>query len=768
MPRQIEGSQRDFSFGEVDVALKRADDHPARKGGLRQMANARILNSGSLQNRSGRSALFPITNGCTRVEEFTISPGKVFKIAFGAGRVQIIDSTGTIVFNQTLQGNGAALPWASTADIQSIVYAIFNLTITITFGFAMRPQVITFDGVSTWSIADYTEAVQGNQKRTPFYRISPQNIAIQPSAQTGVGITVVASAALFTAAWVGMRIRYISRQILITAFTNSTHVTATVEESLPGSQVLTYSVDPSATYSLSDVVIGSVTSTKGIVTAINAGAKTITVQLLSPIITGTGFGAIVSGLFTVADTVVGPGGGLTPTIASVVGLPQSVTVWDDEIMNTLRGFPASCFVDQFRLGFCNFPALPNGIGWSAINSATDLYANDASSPDNAIFELAPQKVQIFHVVPGPESNEFIFCDRRVYYIPISVTNPLKPGSVAFNLLSGDGAAQVQPRISQELILYVNAGQNSMMAVIATGAYLRPFNTKNLSDYHAHLFNAIVAIAAPSADGTFNERYAYVLNGDGSIAVGKYNPESLQTNLPVVGWGPWSGGAAVSWISAYAADVLFTSSYFGTGVVEILDDTQYLDCALPVNAAPAAFAPPGGKGPLWFIPSQSVTLIDQVTRAMGTYVIDANGFIVPQFNGGEDLTLASLVAGQPWNMTVEPFAPDAQPGADMGQRMKLRQFGGSGVAVYFINSTGFLIVSLYSGKQIASAPALGTVMNQRRIPTWDLADDATKPPTQREWVESWPPPGSSYDPRVAIIKDTPGPLMICEIAVEIST
>ena len=29
-------------------------------------------------------------------------------------------------------------------------------------------------------------------------------------------------------------------------------------------------------------------------------------------------------------------------------------------------------------------------------------------------------------------------------------------------------------------------------------------------------------------------------------------------------------------------------------------------------------------------------MDQVTRAMGTYKTDANGFIVPQFNGGENL------------------------------------------------------------------------------------------------------------------------------------
>ena len=768
MPRQIQGSQRDFSFGEVDVALKRADDHPARKGGLRQMANARILNSGGLQDRPGRRALYPITNGGSRTERFTISAGNIFDIQFAAGRVKIIDSTGTTVGNFTLQGNGAALPWASSADIQSIVYTVFGLAITITFGHSMRPQVITWDGVSTWSIADYTELLIGNQKRTPFYRISPQGIAIQPSAQTGAGITIVASAPLFTASWVGARIRFVFRQILITGYTNSTHVTATVEESLPGSQVLTFGVDPSTSFSIGDVVIGSVTGSKGVVTAINAGAKTITVQLLTTSSSSATFNPGAGDqtvAFTTADTVAGPGGGLTPSSVAAIGNPQSVTIWDDEVMNDFRGYPASCFNDQFRVGFCNFSSVPGGIGWTAINSTTDFYANDASSPDNAIFEIAPGKVQVYFVVPGPESNEFVFCDRRIYYIPISPTNPLKPGSVGFQILSGDGAAQVQPRLSQEAILYVNAGQNSMMAVIATGAYLRPFNTKNLSDFHAHLFNSIQCIAAPSADGSFNERYAYALNGDGSIAVGKYNPDSLQTGLPVIGWGPWSGVGSVSWISASAFDVLFTATYFGAGLVEILDDTQYLDCALPVNAAPSAFAPPGGKGPLWFIPSQSVALMDQTTRYMGIYQIDADGFIVPQFNGGEDLTLASLVAGQPWTLTVEPFAQNASPGADVHQRMMRRRI--SNFAAYFVHSSGFLFAKLFSSKQTATSPALGTVMNTRRIPAWNAGDDATKPPTLRESTELWRPSGLSYDPRAAIIKDTPGPLMISEISMEIT-
>lgn len=764
MATKIQGSQHDFSFGEVDVALKRSDDHPARKAGLRQMANARILNSNSIQNRPGRRALFP-TSGA-RTEEVVMSPGNVFKIAFGAtiatGEIRIYNSAGAQVALFQTQGSGKLLPW-TTATVGSIVISQFNLSIYIAFGHAMRPQVLTWDGVSAWAIADYTELSQGSQKRTAFYRISPQGIAIAPAAQTGVGVALVASSALFVAGMVGTRMRYVNRQILITAVADPTHATITIEEPLPGAQGLNFATNPALIFSVGDVVIGATTGSKGIVGSI--GATNMDVQLLTTSTTtvttyGDGTNTIA---FSQTEVVVGPSGSLTLTSSGSVVAPRLCTVWDDEVMNDYRGYPASVFVDQFRLGLCDFVSVPNGIGWSAINSPADMYVG--VNPSDAMFELAPKKVQVYYVSSGPEGSEFIFCDRALFYIPISVTNPLKPGSVSFQLLSGDGCAQVQPRLSQEAVLYVNAGQSSVMAVIATGAQTRPYSAKNLTDLHNHLFGQIVAIAVPSADGTFAERYAYILNADGSVIVGKYDPGSLQTNLPVIGWGPWSGAGTVLWVSAFAADVLFTSTYFGAGMCEILDDTQYLDGALAVNAAPTAFAPPAGKGPLWFIPSQSVNLMDQGTRSMGTYQVDANGFIVPQFNGGEDLTRIDLIAGQQWTMTAEPFAPNAQSGADFGQRMKLRQI--SNFAVYVINSTGFLIAALFSSRQTPTTPALGSVVTQHRVSAWSQGEDATLAPFLRETAELWTPAGASYDPRVAIIKDTPGPLLIAEFGMEIS-
>ena len=59
------------------------------------------------------------------------------------------------------------------------------------------------------------------------------------------------------------------------------------------------------------------------------------------------------------------------------------------------------------------------------------------------------------------------------------------------------------------------------------------------------------------------------------------------------------------------------------------------------------------------------------------------------------------------------------------------------------------------------------MNSRRFPAYNQDDDATLPPPERETAEAYAPPGSSFDPRVVLIKDTPGPLQLLEMTVEVS-
>ncbi len=152
--------------------------------------------------------------------------------------------------------------------------------------------------------------------------------------------------------------------------------------------------------------------------------------------------------------------------------------------------------------------------------------------------------------------------------------------------------------------------------------------------------------------------------------------------------------------------------------------------------------------------------------MGTYNIDGIGFLVPQNRAGENLKSPTLIAGQPWTATLEPFVPDASPGQSVHQRMFRRRV--SRMAVYVANSTGFVLARLFPGPITRISPALGTILGQRRIPAWNVHDDATKAPPLREGAERWRPRSRAYDPRVAVIKDAPGPIQILEVGFEVST
>lgn len=752
---KLVNAQRDFSAGQLDPWVKRGDDTPIFKAGVRQAVNWRLLNSRGVTNRPGRSALF--FDG-PRTDKVRMAPNDDFYLVFGQNYVRVYNEVGTKVFD-----SGAVMLWTS-ANVNLVVWDVYQFSIYITFP-GMRPKVLTWDGLgqgSAWVIADYVEQLIGLQKRTIFYRLSPLGVTMLPSARAGA-ITMVFSAGMnLTPAHVGTRMRFVNKQILITGVTDPTHANGIVQETLYAGFGLNSGTGQDLTqyFGIGDVVVGQLSGARGIVTGFSGvGNINVLVQGLA----STSFGAVGN------EVVVGPNGSVGITIVTG-GNPFATAVWDDEVINAFRGYPASVAVDQGRLILCDFAAAPNLLAWSAITNFTDLYTDDVNAaPANAIVEIVPGKSRVLYVVPGMESAEFVFCDNAIYYIPINATNPLRPGSVAFNQISSAGAAQVKPRNAEQCIIYGVPGGNMVRAILVPGATNRPYIADDLSSLYLELIRTPVAIAVLTESEQFEENYIFVLNDDGTMAVGKFAIKGgvIDGN---VGWVPWSGDATLTWIASFGADIIFTGTYAPGGVtpvsvVERLDASLYLDAAVMVNALPAALAPPVGLGPLWWIAGGTVNLMDQATRDMGTYQIDAQGYIIPQFLAGEDLTRLDLVAGQDWTATLEPFVPAAQAGQDLGQRMLRRRV--SRAMTYVVNSTGFLWARLFPGPLYAGSPALGTVMNYYREPAYNQGDVSTDPPPLREGAFPYRPIGRAYDPRVALIKDTPGPITVEELGMEVT-
>ncbi len=759
-------AQTDFSAGELNTEIKRNETHVLHKSGGREVENFRILQSQSLNQRPGRRLLF-IYDG--RVDEIEVAPGVKYRLCFGNdGSMDVKDIDGLTVAAQP----AATYAWRELT-LRNIVWTFvragaLGVEVVITFP-GQRMKKAIYNGF-TWAFTDFAFQ-QDNQGHdlVPFLRIAAPAITMDPSGTTG-NITIVFNEDVLDVSTpslhIGAQFRYAGRRMIVTAVADARHATATVIDTLPPRELITAKQQLTGGYEVvvGDIVIGAQSGAEGIVTQI-LSATVFEVQIINNILSGfilfsPGVGenfATPSTRNSVAD------------ISNVTFDPAAISVWDEQMISDARGWPQSCFTDQNRLGLCDLPGTPSGILWSWVSLPYnfDVGGNSGAVPtaDYAIAELVPGRRRVYHVVPGPESSEFVFTDRGLYYIPINASNPLKPGSVAFQLITSDGCARIQPRVLEEVIIYVTAGLVSVNAVLAPGAYYRPFQTRSLTDYNNHLIRQPIGIAVPTDDGQYNERYFFVLNDDGTVAVAKVDVENGDVKPPI-GWLLWTSAGEVDWVSCLGATVLFMAHYTdpARAVVEQLDADVYLDSNLLVNTLPIAMAAPAAKGPLWWMPGGTVTLMDSL-RAMGTYNVDDDGNLIPQGYAGENLTAENLSAGQPWTSKLEPFITATPPGPDNLQRMRRRKM--ARIALYVRNSTGFLYQMLYAGAERRNGPAIGDVMSERRIETWNQDDDPTQQPPLREETYVFKTLGRYYDPRIRFLKDTPGPIQILEIDTEVT-
>lgn len=730
--QKVVNAQRDFSGGQIDIELKRDDASPVLKAGARQCSNLRILNSKNLTERPGRSAVYrqPIIG---RVDQVRLTSALVVDLSFGGdGGLTVFDTSGNVLGNTA----AGAYPWTSST-VDQVVWTLVNLDalnrdIVFTFP-GMAPQVARYQPGLAWTFVPlpFLPSASGGTS-APFYRLASAGITLTPSAISGA-ITVSSPSAVFVPAMVGTIIRWHGCQITLTGYTANNLMSGTVQQTLPNSYSMT-GASVTGFFTAGDEISASTSDFLGEVVSWNAGSGVLVVNMLSAGQT------LVAG-----DTITGPTGVLATPIVPTLVAPQASVQWDELVMGTYRGWPTSCFFDQGRLGLTGFPALPRGIAWTAFNEFYNFLPG--ANPTDAIFELMSDTAQIFHVVVG-DGGEMIFTNIGIYYIPINATQPLAPGSVVFIPISPEPSSNVRPIRIAEGVVYVTAGLNRLVLIVGTGSSysVKPYGVRDITLNHTELFSNVKALAATQGDSNFAERYIYTLDTAGNVNVGR-----LELSTDMVGWTPWSGAGLTNWVSSLQSTVTFATFYNLAGapaenLIERLDNTKYLDAAILVNNFPVGLTPPAGKGSLWFFAGGSVRVIDQGTMDLGTYQVDVNGNLVPQFTAAENLASPQLVAGLPWVSTFEPFIPAVQAGTDVLQRMRKRRVAKA--AIYVVHSTGF-------------------IWGKRRIPPYNQGDNTELPPPLREQAYQFRQLGRRYDPRYQLVKDTPGPLTILEIAMEVT-
>lgn len=724
-------AQRDFSSGQINRSAIRRDDVAAVRAGLQQAINMRIDTTGSLHQRPGRRA---VSRAAYDRQDYFSVVLQQFMICFSPGQLAVSNFSGTIVFQQ------GGFAWGS--DVGRIVWAQAANDIVITYP-GMQPQILRYDPVNnSFSAFTMTILTQFGNQRQPFYNFSHSGIVLTPTDTTG-SITIVSSSPYFLPAMVDLPLSILGAQVVITSVISTTAATAAVATRL--NESLDVTVQDYRPFSLGQI---AELDTGGIKIEIGA------ITPASPPPVGFPFFGVVSGMMTDTllppygsgvddgshdiDTLIGPAGKSGVAHYEVSTAAQYGTEqWSEPFMSNFRGWPASCFYDKQRVGFCDFPQKPSAVLWGAVGGATagGYDFNIGALASDGILEFMDQSLHVKYVIGL--GDEIVFTDLGVYYIPLSTSSPLIPGGVEFRALSNDGCAQVKPVATQDAILFINAGLTRPTAILKTGSLTsQPYVTQDVTDLHSDLFNAPIALATSSGDDVFRERYIYILNAGGSVVVGK-----LSADKKLVGWTPWASAAPVKWLTVAPQVVAFVSTYSAGIVIELQSNGVYLDGSVPLNNVPANMLTPG-VGLLIHLANRRVSVMDGL-RDLGTRAVDGTGNIVPI--PGEDLASPTLLVGLAYPWTVQPILFQAQPGADQKQRTRRRRVVRSLVTV--VQSGGFSV-------------------GNRTIAPYRFGDNESVAPPLRAETYSTRVLGRDDDPTVPITGQN-GPMTIIEVAHEVT-
>lgn len=423
--------------------------------------------------------------------------------------------------------------------------------------------------------------------------------------------------------------------------------------------------------------------------------------------------------------------------ATVVGSPGEITVaasyvWDEAAMSDYRGWPASLTYDRSRLTFCDFPQSPRAMAWSAVGAPNDHYAGAEAT--DAFLEFAPGPGRVRFVIGG--NDQFVFTDIAIMYIPISESNPLAPGRVAFRPIAAIGCGTVRPVSMHEGVVYPTENLKSLIGVVPTGQTAFPYRTAAISEFHADLFTGVRALAAMTGGGTQAEQYLWVCQSDGTALVGKFDSSNEW-----VGFVPVTGDGLIKWISSLAGEVKFNVDYHSGSILfdwamEDLDEEQYLDGSVPLNQdAPALRPDPEDEtlGRLWMYAGLTVDLMDGTTH-LGARLVDADGFLVEV--AGDDFTGDDVIAGFGFTVTIMPYLPNLPEGEQRGQRMRRRRV--KRAAAHVQNSTELV----FMGRSFGGATP---------------ASDTYRQPGE----------GRTFAPDITLVKAIPGPLTVTELNGEVT-
>ncbi len=211
-----------FTAGEVSPELLGRGDLRAYDNGAARLRNVFIQPTGGVTRRAGLSFVdtAPDTG---RLIAFEFNTEQTYLLVLTHERLDIYFDG---IFQTTL-----AAPW-SAAQVPLVAWTQSADTLLMVHP-GLPPKRLTRSGAGVWALSDWSFYAKDNVIEQPYYKFADTAVTLTPSATTGT-ITLTSSAAVFEAGHDNTRLRVGGKEVLITAVSSPTVVTASVIETLSG------------------------------------------------------------------------------------------------------------------------------------------------------------------------------------------------------------------------------------------------------------------------------------------------------------------------------------------------------------------------------------------------------------------------------------------------------------------------------------------------------------------------------------------------------
>ena len=719
--------QTNFSSGEIDPDMRVRVDAGAYQNGAKTLTNVRILNTGGIERRPGTWHMADL-GAATRIERFQFDDDEIYIFAFQNTVLKVYDTAGTL-----LQTIGSAA-W-TTAQLFQLTFASLG-DVMYVFHPEFRPHKITRTALSTFTLGflEFDHTIDGwAQIYWPWFKFAADEVALKTSHVSGTGRTITASAAVFSAAHVGYRVRIFGTEITITGYTSPTVVTGTIRGKIKArldpdpfktskgtKTIIVTHVD----HGLADndtVTFSGSNDVGGIPSAEIDGAQTVTVTNANEY------------TFTVATTNAtssADGGGPNVGISVVNVFTRQ---WDEAAYSPARGWPACGAFHGNRLYIAGGTELPAALFGSKIGRYTNFDLGTAAETDAIATMIGSDRVvSIRHLVSGKHLQ--IFTDAGEYYVPEPQETPITPLNIQAKKQSPFGIARINPLLFDGGTIFVQKSLKNVREFIWSDQE-RSYSSNPLSVTAAHMLSSPVDLAIMTGTTDRPEQYAVVVNADGTLAVF----HSLRVER-LAGWVRWTTDGLFKSVTTID-NVLWAVVYRrGAYRLEKFDTTGYVTVDSAYSATAAATA-------VWAVPARFTDNVYVVSRraantdvcySFGELEVDTATVTLPS-------AVTNVLMGDAYFLEVETLPPAIQSdkGSLLGEKKRIVK------------------------ANVALADTMHIVVGGEALIARQTTDDLSLPPEAITDFYEFTQLGYSTEPTITFTQTEPMPARIMGVVMKVS-